>query len=125
MTVPVRSTIEILTTTPVAAGSTEAAPGLVGPWVSVAAVNGGQLVASVTNGASAPGVQGQYIWQGSDRNDGVNISEIWRGGGNVIANGSPPQPPINLPREFSYVRLVCFGHTTNPVSFRGVLLAKG
>lgn len=125
MAAPTRITREILAATSVAAGSSEAAPGLTGAWVAVDDLNGGLLAAYVTNGSTAPGLPGQFIWQGSDKNDGTNIVELWRGGGNSTANASPPISYVDLPRELKYVRLVCFGNTTAAVTFRGVLFGKG
>jgi len=125
MAAPNRITREILAATSVAAGSTEAAPGLTGAWVSVDDLNGGLLAAYVTNGGAAPGQVGQFIWQASDKNDNTNIVELWRGGGSTTANNSPPIPFIDLPKEFKYVRMVCFGNTTAAVTFRGVLFGKG
>ena len=124
MTAPTRQTVEILAATLMTAGTTEAAPFVVGPWVSVAALNGGQLAAFLTN-TSAPGVAGQFIWQGSDKTDGTNIVEIWRGAGNTNANSTSTPAPIDLPKEISYVRLVGYGNTLQPVALRGVLFAKG
>lgn len=124
MTAPTRQTVEILAATLMIAGTTEAAPFVVGPWMPVAAFNGGQLAAFVTNTA-APGVAGQFIWQGSDKNDNTNIVEIWRGAGNAAANSTSTPVPIDLPKEISYVRLVGYGNILQPVTLRGVLFAKG
>ena len=127
MTAPTRTTREILASQPLAAASSgnEAAPGLIGAWVSVADLNGGLLQAYVTNGGTAPGTAGQFIWQASDKNDNTNIVELWRGGGNTTASSSPPIPAIDLPKEFNYVRLVCYGNTSAAVTYRGVLFGKG
>lgn len=124
MTAPTRQTLEILASTPVPAGTTEASP-VIGPWVSVAAFNGGQLAAFVTNGGTAPTAPGQFIWQGSDKNDGTNVVEIWRGAGNTTASATSTPVPIDLPKELSYVRLIGYGNTLQQVTLRGMLFAKG
>ena len=68
---------------------------------------------------------GQFIWQGSDKNDGTNIVEIWRGAGNTLANSTSTPVLIDLPKEVSYARLVGYGNQLQPVTLRGVLFAKG
>ena len=125
MTAPTRSTPTILAAVSVAAGGTKAVPaaGGAGAWVDVRALNGGQLAWSVKNGGSAPTVQGQFTFQVSD--DGVNnITDLWTGGGDTVA-GSEQTGLIDLPATASYVRMLCYGNTTNPVTFKSVLFAKG
>lgn len=123
MTVPTRSTVTILAATSVAAGGTKAAPAHTGAWVDVRTLNGGDIGWSVKNGASAPGVQGQFTLQVSDKNDGTNIADLWSGGGDTTAN-SETTGLIDLPNTASYVRMVCYGNTTNAVTFAAVLFAK-
>lgn len=126
MTAPTRSTTTILAVTQVAAGGTKAAPasGGTGGWVDVRAFNGGQIAWSVKNGASAPTAQGQFTLQVADTSDGANAADLWTGGGDTIA-GSEQTGVIPLPAEASYVRMLCYGNTTNPVTFKGALFAKG
>lgn len=125
MTAPTRSTVTIFASAAIPAGGTRAAPaaGGTGPWVDVSALNGGRLAFSVKNGASAPGVQGQFTFQVSDSSSGVNATDLWVGGGDTIAN-SETTGMIDLPSEASFVRMICFGHTTNSVTFKGLLFAR-
>ncbi|MFC5548191.1 hypothetical protein [Massilia aerilata] len=125
MTAPTRSTVTIFAAAAIAAGGTKAAPaaGGTGGWVDVRTLNGGQLAWSVKNGSSAPTVQGQFTFQVSD--DGANnITDLWTGGGDTVAS-SEQTGLIDLPATASYVRMLCYGNTTNAVTFRGVLFAKG
>lgn len=123
MAAPTRSTVAILASTSVNPGGTKASPALVGPWVDVRGFNGGDVGVSVKNGASAPGAQGQYTLQGSDKNDGTNVYDIHSSGGNTTAGGEE-MPLIELPNTVSYVRLICYGHTTNAVTFKADFFAK-
>ncbi|QOY96336.1 hypothetical protein IM543_11240 [Massilia sp. UMI-21] len=123
MTAPTRSTVTILAAA-ASTGGTKAAPATTGAWVDVRTFNGGDIAWSVKNGSSAPGVQGQFTLQVSDANDGTNISDLWSGGGDVTAN-SETTGLIDLPSAASYVRMICYGNTTNPVTFKAVLFAKG
>jgi hypothetical protein len=123
MTAPTRSTIAILAVSQNAAGTTtKAAPGIVGPWVDVRGLNGGVIAWSVKNG-TAPGAPGQFTVQGSDVNDGTNITDIWGGGGDIVLN-SESTGMFDLPATVSYVRMICWGNTTNPVTFKSNLFAK-
>lgn len=125
MTAPTRSTVTIFAAAAIAAGGTKTAPaaGGTGGWVDVRNLNGGDISWSVKNGPSAPGVQGQFTLQVSDANDGANITDLWTGGGDTVAN-SEMTGLIDLPNTPSYVRMLCYGNTTNAVTFKAVLFAK-
>lgn len=123
MAAPTRSTVTILAPTSVAAGGSKAAPAHTGVWVDVRSLNGGDIGWSVKNGTSAPGVQGQFTLQVSDASDGTNITDLWSGGGSTAANDEITGL-IDLPNTASYVRMICYGNTTNPVTFKANLFAK-
>lgn len=131
MTAPTRSSLVILAATSVTpvANSNKAAPALTGAWVDVRSFNGGDIRWAVTNGTSAPGVQGQFTLQVSDANDGTNVTDLWSGGGNTNASTSTTASPtesglVTLPNTASYARMICYGHTTNAVTFASTLFAK-
>lgn len=131
MTAPTRSTLTILAATSVnaVANSNKAAPAHTGAWVDIRPYNGGQIGWSVKNGASAPGVQGQFTLQVSDANDGTNITDLWSGGGNTTPSTSTTASSeetglVDLPNTASYARMICYGHTTNAVTFKAQLFAK-
>ena len=128
MTAPTRSSIPILASVSVAPGGSKAVPVAagVGTWIDVRGQNGGQLAYSVKNGSSAPGVQGQFTFQvgdGSDTSTVTNITDLWTGGGDTVAN-SENTGLIELPATASFVRMLAYGNTTNNVTFRGTLFAK-
>jgi hypothetical protein len=128
MTAPTRSTIPVFALTSVPPGGTKAAPVTAGqgPWVDVRSLNGGKLTWLVKNGAIAPGVQGQFTFQIADSYDGTNatnVTDLWTGGGDIVPS-SENSNYVDLPAEASYVRMLCYGNTTNAVTFRGALFAK-
>jgi len=129
MTAPTRSTVTILASVSVAPGGSKAAPvaaGL-GSWVDVRGLNGGQLAWSVKNGSSAPGTPGQFTFQIGDGNDTLNvtnITDLWTGAGTLNAS-EESSSLVDLPNTASFVRMLCYGNTTNAVTFRGTLFAKG
>jgi len=128
MTAPTRSTIPIFASASIPAGGTKTSPatGGTGPWVDVRGKNGGQLVWSVKNGASAPGSPGQFTFQigdGSDIATVTNITDLWTGAGTLTAN-EESSGVIDLPNTASFVREICYGNTTSAVTFRGALFAK-
>jgi len=128
MTAPTRSTIPILASVSVPAGGSKAAPaaGGTGAWVDVRGQNGGQLAYSVKNGSIAPGVQGQFTFQVGDGNDTstvTNVTDLWTGGGTTVGSDETTGL-LELPATASFVRMLCYGHTTNAVTFRGTLFAK-
>ena len=128
MTAPTRSTIPVFPSASVAPGGTKAAPtaaGL-GAWVDVRGLNGGQLTYSVKNSGSAPSVQGQFTFQVGDGNDTstvTNVTDLWTGGGTTLANDETTGL-LDLPATASFVRMLCYGNTTNAVTFRGALFGK-
>lgn len=129
MTAPTRNTVPIFASASVGPGGTKAAPlaAGTGAWVDVRAYNGGKLTWLVQNGTSAPGVQGQFTFQMADSFDGTtatNVTDIWSGGGDTVASSSNSNY-VDLPAEASYVRMLCYGNTTNAVTFKGTLFAKG
>lgn len=122
MTAPTRSTVTILAATQ-STGGTKAAPAATGAWVDVRGLNGGDIAWSVKNSASAPGVQGQFALQVSDKNDGTNVADLWQGSGTSAASDEVTGL-IDLPNSVSYVRMICYGNTTNAVTFAASLFAK-
>lgn len=126
MTAPTRSTVPIFATAAVAPGGSKTAPvsGGAGPWVDVRSLNGGQLAWSVKNSASAPSAPGQFTVQVADTSDGTNATDLWTGGGDMVAS-SETTGLIDLPATASYVRALNYGNTTNSVTFRHTLFAKG
>lgn len=124
MTAPARSTVPILPATlTTALGTTQDAPAIPGVWIDVRQYNGGMLQWSVKNGANAPGVQGQFLIQGADTIDGTNSSDIWGGGGSTIPS-KETTGLVRLDPEVSFVRMLCWGNTTNHVTFKLNLFAK-
>lgn len=124
MTAPVRSSVAILPEQPVAPGTSNRwAPALVGGWVNVQTFNGGVVGVSVKNGASPPSIQGQFALQMSDAEDGTNVFDVYSAGGNITA-GADVTFTIPLPAEAKFVRLICYGNTVNPVTFKATLFAK-
>jgi len=125
MTAPIRSSVTIFASALIAAGGTKTAPasGGTGAWVDVRGLNGGKLAWLVQNGSSTPGVQGQFTFQVADDSTGTNATDLWTGGGDTVAN-NPSSGIADLPAEASYVRMLCYGNTTNAVTFKGTLFAK-
>lgn len=125
MTAPTRSTVPIFPSAAIAAGGTKAAPssGGTGAWGDVRGLNGGKLAWLVQNGASAPGVQGQFTLQVADDAAGTNATDLWTAGGDTVAS-SVSTGLVDLPHEASFVRMLCYGNTTNAVTFRCLLFAK-
>jgi hypothetical protein len=124
MTAVTKASLSILAATSVAPGSTKASPGA-GAWVDVNGYNGGVLGGRITNGSSAPAVQGQMTWQWTpDPNvNPVKIYDLWTFGGDTVA-GSTATASIRLDKEVKFVRAACYGNTTNPVTFESDLAAS-
>jgi len=123
MTAPTRSSIVILGATAATPGAyTKASPSVTGPWVDVRAANGGRIGISVLNGV-APGVAGQFTVQVADDAIGTNVFDLGTAGGNTVANGEVTHLWA-FPAEPSYARLLCYGNSTNQVTFKAVLFAK-
>lgn len=108
------ASVLILASTSGAAGSTKAAPGVTGGWIDVRAYYGGELGYSIANGASAPGVAGTITFQTSPDN-GVTVFDNYSVYGDTVAS-SVTTNSISL-GKIMYLRAICYGNTTNAVTF--------
>lgn len=104
--------------------TTKASPAIVGAWVDVTAYNGGVLGGRVKNGSPAPGSAGQMVFQWTPDKDAATpkVYDLWMFGGDSTAN-SDTTVSIRLDKEIKAVRVVCYGHTSNPVTYESDLAA--
>jgi len=127
MTAVTKTSLSILAAVAVPAGGTKAAPaaGGTGPWIDVTGYNGGLLGGRIENTGGAVGVQGQMTWQWTSdpTANPIKIYDLYTWGGDTTA-GSKNTMSIRLDKEVKFVRSVCYGNTTNPVTFESDLAAS-
>jgi hypothetical protein len=118
-----KASVTILAAVSVAAGGTKGAPatGGTGSWVAINTGYGGSLGYSILNGASAPGVAGTITIQMSPDN-GTTVFDWYSISGDTnIYNSSTllglTTGALDLPKGPMYVRAICYGNTTNAVTF--------
>jgi hypothetical protein len=129
MTAVTKAAVPILAAIAVPAGGTKASPaaGGTGAWIDVTAYNGGLLGGRIKNAAGAVGAPGQMTWQWTpDPNPSsgsARIYDLFTWGGDV-ASGSEYTISVRLDKEARFVRALCHGNTTNPVTFESDLAAS-
>lgn len=126
MTAVTKGSIPILPATPLTAALTgsRSAPGIVGLWIDVREVNGGVLGGRIENTGGAVGVAGILLWQWTPDKDAaqLEIYDLWEFCG-ALAAGAKETRSIRLDKEIKWVRAVCWGNTTNTVTYKTDLAA--
>ncbi|RYE66038.1 MAG: hypothetical protein EOO79_07455 [Oxalobacteraceae bacterium] len=111
----------------VAAGGTKLTPasGGAGDWKDVTAYNGGLLGGRIKNTAGAVGAPGQMTWQWTPDPTAttVKIYDLYTWGGDIAANGDYTFS-MRLDKEVKFVRALCYGNTTNQVTYESDLAAS-
>lgn len=112
---PTKSTVPVLAEVSVPAGGTKAAPAAGGASSAVSTTSFGRsgLNWRVQNGASAPGAAGIMTiqtWDGAKWFD-------WQTVAGDTAASSETSGTITIDAFVQGVRVRCYGHTTNPVTF--------
>jgi len=117
-----KSAITVFTSAAVPAGGTKAAPATGGTGTSVSTSSYGRsgLTYRIKNGASAPGAAGVMAIQISS--DGANWFDYQTMAGDTVAN-SDNSGTIVIDAYVQNVRALCYGHTTNQVTFEAILQA--
>jgi hypothetical protein len=108
-----KTAVAVLASTSVAAGGTKASPGTTGSSINCTTYYGGDLVWSITNGASAPGVALALTFQVSP--DGNIWYDYYTVGGDLIAS-SVNSGTIPLDQSTMYLRVIAYNNTTNAVT---------
>jgi len=110
-----KSRVEVLAEVSVPAGGTKAAPAAGGASLATSTTTLGRsgLNWRIKNGASAPGAPGIMIIQAYD---GAKWFDYQPVAGDTVAN-SEYSGSIVLEAYVQGVRCICYGHTTNPVTF--------
>jgi len=108
-----KSSVEVLASTSVAAGSSKASPDVTGSAIDCRAYYGGEITWKITNGSSAPGAAGAITIQ--DSPDGTNWYDYQTVGGDTTAS-SVTSGSIRLDDGVMYLRAIAYGNTTNAVT---------
>lgn len=95
------------------AGLTKAAAAAATPWTNVSGAAAIEISWRLKNGSSAPGVAPTLLLQTSPDN-GTTVYDGTALGGDTVANSDNSNSfPVDAPQM--YVRVLAFGHSTNPV----------
>lgn len=113
--------VTILAATSGAAGTSKASPGVTGGWIDVRAYYGGELGYSFTNGSASPGQPGTIQFQTSPDN-GTTVYDYQSVSGTDTVASSVNSGSIALGKAM-YIRAICYGNTTNAVTFAATLQA--
>lgn len=116
-----KSTVQVLAEVSVQVGGTQAAPHVAGQSAAVLTSSYGRsgLNYRIVNGASAPGAAGVMTiqtWDGSKWFDFQTVA------GDTVPS-KETSGTITIDAFVQAVRVRCYGHTTNPVTFEATLSA--
>jgi hypothetical protein len=125
MTTVTKTPQAILAPTPGAAGTTKGTPGADSGWIDLGGADGGDLMVSILNGASAPGVGGTLLIQASAYANGASPADYQPLGGDTNAYSSSTgagltSATIWIDPGVRAIRVIGYGNTTNPVTFGAV-----
>ena len=126
MTAVPKSTVAIFPAAAVAPGGTKASPGTgAGAWIDVTAVNGGLLGGRIKNTGGVLGAPGQMTWQWTPdpTANPVKIYDLYTWGGDMVS-GSEYTASVRLDKEVKFARALCYGNTTNSVTYESDLAAS-
>lgn len=104
------------------AGSTKGAPAVDSGWLSTGSADGGNLMLSILNGASAPGVAGTLQVQVSVDAAGTRARDYQAIGGDTNAYNASTLVGLTsaciwVDPGIQYYRVFGYGNTTNTVTF--------
>lgn len=118
-----KTAVTIFASASIVAGGTKSAPatGGTGSHVNTTSYGTSSFVFKITNGSSAPGVAGTITFQNSP-DGGVTWFDFYSISGDTVAN-SVTSGTLTLDRGVMGFRALCYGNTTNPVTFESILEA--
>jgi hypothetical protein len=120
-----KSVVTLFALTAVTAGTTtKASPPAngIGAAQGVDGITAGSTVGMrIKNGATGPGAAGAMTLQQSP-NGGTSWFDVHTMGGTTTANDDLTMT-VSVPRGVKSLRVLCYGHTTNDVSYEAILTA--